>query len=75
MSAVNIGINPTFTPDKRTPTLEAYILDFNRDIYGKHVKIEFVARLRDELKFDSVKALVEQIQKDVAKVREVLRTA
>ena len=75
MSAVNIGINPTFTPDKQTPNLEAYILDFNRDIYGKNVKIEFVVRLRDELKFDSVKALVEQIQKDVARVREVLRTA
>ena len=75
MSAVNIGINPTFTPDKQTPNLEAYILDFNRDIYGQDVKIEFVARLRDELKFDSVKALVEQIQKDIAKVREVLRTA
>ena len=75
MSAVNIGINPTFTPDKQIPNAEAYILDFNRDIYGKDVKIEFVARLRDELKFDSVKALVEQIQKDIAKVREVLRTA
>jgi|SRR5271157_451055 len=75
MSAVNIGINPTFTPDKHTPNLEAYILDFNRDIYGKDVKIEFVVRLRDELKFDSVKALVEQIQKDVARVREMLRTA
>jgi riboflavin kinase/FMN adenylyltransferase len=75
MSAVNIGINPTFTPDKQIPNVEAYIFDFDRDIYGKDVKIEFVARLRDELKFDSVKALVEQIQKDVAKVRKVLRTA
>ena len=75
MSAVNIGINPTFTPDKQTPNVEAYILDFNRDIYGKDVKIELVVRLRDELKFDSVKALVEQIQKDVTKVRGVLRTA
>jgi len=75
MSAVNIGINPTFTPDKHTPNLEAYILDFNRDIYGQDVKVEFVARLRDELRFDSVKALVEQIQKDIARVREVLSTA
>ena len=75
MAAINIGINPTFTPDKQTPNVEAYILDFNRDIYRQVVKIEFVARLRDELKFDSVKALVEQIQKDIAKVREVLRTA
>jgi riboflavin kinase / FMN adenylyltransferase len=75
MSAVNIGINPTFTPDKQIPNLEAYNLDFDRDIYGEDVKIEFVARLRDELKFDSVKALVEQIRKDITKVREVLRTA
>ena len=75
MSAVNIGVNPTFTPDKQTPNAEAYILDFNQDIYGKDVKIEFVARLRDELKFDSVKALVEQIQKDIVRVREILRIA
>ena len=75
MSAVNIGINPTFTPDKQTPNVESYILDFDQDIYGRDVEIEFVARLRDELKFDSVKALVEQIQKDIVKVREVLRTA
>ena len=74
-SAVNIGINPTFTPDKQTPNVEAYLLDFSQDIYGKNVKIEFVMRLRDELKFDSVKALVEQIQKDIANVREILRTA
>jgi riboflavin kinase/FMN adenylyltransferase len=70
MSAVNIGINPTFTPDKQTPNVEAYILDFNQDIYGKDVMIEFAARLRDELKFDSIKALVEQIQRDIARVRE-----
>ncbi|HEY9152700.1 MAG TPA: bifunctional riboflavin kinase/FAD synthetase [Anaerolineales bacterium] len=75
MSAVNIGINPTFTPDKSTPNVEAYILDFSQDIYGKDVAVEFVARLRDELKFDSVKALVEKIQKDIAKVRKMLRTA
>ncbi len=75
MAAVNIGINPTFTPEKQRPNMEAYILDFNQDIYGKDVKIEFVTRLRDELKFDSVEALIEQIQRDVVKVREVLRTA
>jgi len=75
MSAVNIGINPTFTPDKQTPNVEAYLLDFNQDIYGKDVKIEFAMRLRDELKFDSVKELIEQIQKDIEKVRDVLRTA
>jgi len=74
MSAVNVGINPTFTPDKQTSNVEAYILDFDQEIYGKDVTIEFVSRLRDELKFDSVKELVEQIQNDIIKVREMLRT-
>jgi riboflavin kinase/FMN adenylyltransferase len=75
MAAINIGINPTFTPDKQTPNVEAYLLDFDRDIYGEDLTVEFIARLRDELKFDSVKELITQIQKDVAKVRKVLRTA
>jgi len=72
MSAVNIGINPTFTPDKQTPNVEAHLLDFHRDIYGKGVKVEFVTRLRDELRFDSVQELVEQIQHDITQTRKVL---
>src|SRR5687768_4020685 len=56
MAAISIGVNPTFTPDKQIPSVEAYILDFDEDIYGKDLKIEFVARLREELKFDSVDA-------------------
>ena len=71
-AAVNIGINPTFTPDKQTPNVEAYILDFARDIYEQDLKLEFVARLRDELKFDSVDALVEQIWWDVEATRKIL---
>ena len=71
-AAINIGTNPTFTPDKQTPNVEAHLLDLHRDIYGEDVQLEFVARLRDELKFDSVDVLVEQIWKDVAVAREVL---
>lgn len=70
--AVNIGINPTFTPDKQTPNVEVHLLDFDREIYGWDVRLEFVTRLRDELKFNSVEALVEQIWKDVSKTREIL---
>lgn len=73
MAAISIGVNPTFTPDKQIPSVEAYILDFDEDIYGKELKMEFVARLRDELKFDSVDTLVEQIWKDVGETRRVLR--
>jgi riboflavin kinase/FMN adenylyltransferase len=72
MAATNIGFNPTFTPDKNTPSLEAHILDFDRDIYGQHIKLEFVARLRDELKFNSVDALLEQIWNDIKRTREIL---
>lgn len=74
MAAVNLGTNPTFTPDKRTLNVEAYLLDFDRDIYGEMMKLEFVARLRNELKYASVDALVRQINTDVAQTRELLGT-
>jgi len=73
-AAVNLGTNPTFTPDKQTLNVEAYLLDFNRDIYGEMLRLEFVARLRDELKYDSVDALIKQIHADVEQTREVLGT-
>jgi riboflavin kinase / FMN adenylyltransferase len=72
MAATNIGFNPTFTPDRQTPSLEAYLLDFDRDIYGEHIKLEFVSRIRNELKFNSVQALIWKIQEDVDKTRELL---
>ena len=72
-AAINIGINPTFTPNKQTPNVEVHLLDFDREIYGQDVRLEFVARLRDELKFDSVDMLVEQIWKDVDETRRILQ--
>jgi riboflavin kinase/FMN adenylyltransferase len=54
--------------------VEAYLLDFDRDIYGEVLLLEFVARLRDELKYESVDALIEQIEKDVEQTRELLGT-
>ncbi len=72
MAATNVGFNPTFTPDRKTQSLEAYLLDFDRDIYGQQMKLEFAARIRDELKFDSVDALIQKIGEDVEKTREVL---
>ena len=74
-AAVNLGTNPTFTPDKQTLNVEAYLLDFDRDIYGEMMRLEFVARLRDELKYASVDALIKQIQTDVEQTREILGTA
>ena len=73
-AAVNIGINPTFTPDKKSINVEAYLLDFDREIYGKMLQLDFIYRLRDELRFDSVQTLVEQIGRDVEQTREILGT-
>lgn len=75
MAAVNLGTNPTFTPDKQTLNVEAYLLDFDRDIYGEMMRLEFVARLRDEMKYDSVDALIKQIHIDVQQTRKILGTA
>jgi riboflavin kinase / FMN adenylyltransferase len=72
-AAINIGTNPTFTPDKETPNVEAHLLDFRQEIYGKNVRLDFVARLRDELKFNSVDVLLEQIWKDVEESRRILQ--
>lgn len=71
-AAINIGTNPTFTPDKQTPNVEAYLLDFKRELYGEDLRLEFVSRLRDELKFDSVEELLEQIWKDIENTKSIL---
>lgn len=72
MAATNIGFNPTFTPERTTPSLEAYLLDFDRDIYDQYLKVEFIARLRDEVRYDSVEALINQIHDDVNQTRDIL---
>jgi len=71
-AAINIGINPTFTPDKQIPNVEAHLLDFRREIYAEDLKLEFVARLRNELRFDSVDTLLEQIWKDIEATKSIL---
>lgn len=68
-AVTNIGVRPTVGSDK--PLAETYILDFEQDVYGKEVKTEFVRFLRPEKAFDSVEALTEQIQADIAAAREV----
>ncbi|MCY3782109.1 MAG: bifunctional riboflavin kinase/FAD synthetase [Chloroflexi bacterium] len=70
MAATNIGYRPTFAGD--AITIEAHLLEFNRDIYGADLELSFVQRLRPERKFDSRDDLIEQIQADVADTRQVL---
>lgn len=75
LAAINIGTNPTFTPDKQTLNVEAHLLDFRGELYGEDVRLEFVERLRDERKFNSVDVLLEQIWKDIETTRKTLGTA
>ena len=69
-AAVNIGINPTFGGEPLH--LEAHLLDFDRDILGKVLTIEFWHRLRDEQRFDSAEQLTKQIEQDVQHTRELV---
>jgi riboflavin kinase/FMN adenylyltransferase len=67
-AAISIGTNPTF--DGRERTVEAYALDRDDlDLYGAHVAVDFTARLRGTVRFDSVEALIEQMHRDVADTR------
>ena len=70
-AAVNVGVNPTFGGEEgATPVkIEAYLLDFRGDLYGATIRVEFWTRLRDELTFSSVDALVEQMARDVEQTR------
>ncbi len=69
MAATNIGTNPTFT-DSNQRHFETYLLDFEGDLYGQVVTVEVLHRLRDELKFESVDALIEQMNRDILATRE-----
>ncbi|MEU6644867.1 bifunctional riboflavin kinase/FAD synthetase [Saccharomonospora sp. NPDC046836] len=69
-AAVSVGTNPTFSGRERT--VEAFVLDVDEDFYGQHVALDFVARLRGQVRFDSVDALVDRIGDDVTRTRDVL---
>ena len=72
VAAISVGTNPTF--GRRQRRVEAHILDFDGDLYGRRVGIEFTRRLRGMIKFDDAAALIAQMKQDVAQVREVLLT-
>ena len=71
-SVTNVGSNPTFEDEtKRKIQVETHILDFDEDIYGDTIKVEFIKFLRLEMKFSGVEQLVSQINKDVQEARGV----
>jgi riboflavin kinase/FMN adenylyltransferase len=75
-AAISVGVSPTFGGEegKSPVTIEAYLLDFDDEIYDQTIRLEFWKRLRDELKFDSTEALVAQMDKDVEETRALTTT-
>ena len=73
-AAVSIGVRPTFNTG-RGELIEAYVLDFDGDLYGSPLRLEFLERLRGERRFDTPEALVEQMRRDVERTREVAAAA
>lgn len=70
--AINVGVRPQFHETAGKPLVEAFILDFNGDLYGHDLRLEFVERLRAEKRFPSVEALIEQMHRDVDRARQVV---
>ena len=69
----SVGTRPTF--DLVKPLLEVHLFDFDRDIYGDYISVDFIAHLRDEVKFDSIEELVAQMDEDAENARSSLRAS
>ena len=69
-AAVSVGTNPTFSG--RTRTVEAFVMDVDADLYGQHVAVDFVARIRGQEKFADIDELIAAMGRDTAKARSVL---
>lgn len=74
-SVTNIGYRPTFVENQAKPQVESYIHNFDRNIYDFAVKLFFISKIRDEKRFESIAALIQQIQQDVTRSEEILTHA
>jgi riboflavin kinase/FMN adenylyltransferase len=70
LSVTNVGVRPSF--DNGLCSVEAYLVDFDEDIYGRELTLAFVARLRAEQRFEDVGELIAQVRRDIARARQVL---
>jgi riboflavin kinase/FMN adenylyltransferase len=72
-AVASLGTRPTFEGTK--PLLEVHIFDFDEDIYGEYIHVDFIARLREEIKYDKVEELVAQMHRDADNARSALAAA
>jgi riboflavin kinase/FMN adenylyltransferase len=71
-AVTNVGVRPTFTSNLDLPQVETHLLDFSDEIYGQEIQLNFIRRLRDEIRFPNVQALVEQITRDITQAKGYL---
>jgi riboflavin kinase/FMN adenylyltransferase len=71
---LNSGMRPTVSAEQKHPSLEVHIFDFEGDLYGQSIQVTFHQKIRDELKFESRKALIEQLNKDQQRVQFYFNT-
>ena len=71
-AVTNVGVRPTFKNQSPAPQVEAHLLDFDQDIYGETLRLEFIEFIRPERRFDSVQSLQDQIRSDAQRAREVV---
>ncbi len=74
IAMLNIGLRPTISDSDSQSTIEAHLIDFGSDLYGKNVTVRFRERLRDEMKFGNIDALVAQLQRDREMTLRLLRS-
>ena len=72
-AVASFGVRPTV--DNGPPLLEVHLLDFDGDLYGREIEVEFIDRIRDERKFDSLPALVKEMRRDMDRARSILALA
>ncbi|MGD2162061.1 MAG: bifunctional riboflavin kinase/FAD synthetase [Anaerolineales bacterium] len=71
-TVTNIGIRPTFENSRSEAVVETHLLDFKGDLYGSEMELEFIARLRDERKFENAEALLARISRDIHRAHAIL---
>ena len=71
-AVTNVGVRPTFSDEARGVTVESFLLNAEGDFYGKEIRVEFIERLRGEVRFETAEALHDQIQKDIQKALQIL---
>ena len=69
-AVASVGTRPTF--DGTKPLLEVHLFDFDQDVYGEYIHVDFIARLRSEVKYDDIADLVAQMHRDADNAKSIL---